>query len=239
MNSRKIISFHKAASDRQNNRSRIASGLPWPENLFSEIGIREEFTDHGRWVFSEDQMDGLIYVLDQLKERERVMIYYRYLEYMTFQEIKDCLHISKTSIREIIRRCIITMQRPIYLDYYRNGLQETVKMRIQQRKLIQTTENIEEKILLLKEISIDKADFSKRMRKALGSRKDLRSLGDIVEMLEKEPGELITVRGVGEKAVREIVLKLEEYYVDCSKARECYQFLDTKEDETKIVSIIR
>lgn len=119
MNSRKIISFYKTASDRQNNREGTTSKLAWPENLFSEIGIREEFLDHGRWFLSEDQMDGLIYVLDQLTERERVILYYRYLEYMTIQQIKDILHISKTSIREIICRCIATMQRPIYLDFYR------------------------------------------------------------------------------------------------------------------------
>ena len=54
------------------------------------------------------------------------------------------------------------------------------------------------------------------------TRSGLHTLGDVAELIQKEPLQLANVRNLGRMSLLEVVEKLEEYGIDCSEARRVY-----------------
>ena len=103
--------------------------MEWPHNLLLDLntdtdcGVEErDFTDY--------QMDGLIYVLDVLSERQRVSVYLKYLEGMNYQELADIFSISEEEEAEsIVTDALSVMKEERYTKYYRLGLYYVTRLK--------------------------------------------------------------------------------------------------------------
>lgn len=197
--------------------------LPWPQNILAAAWIEDKY---GKTIceLSDDQMDGLIYVLDKLTERERVSVYYRYQECMSYSRIAEISGVSVTRIQQIITKSINVLKDPENIDYIVFGLQKNEQYRKQEKEKIRNTENIENKISCLKKISIHKVGLSRRTRKVL-EHANIATLGDIAEIIISDPINFIRIRDIGIKSVIDILSIMEEYGVDCREAKKAYNLI--------------
>lgn len=195
----------------------VLNCLQWPQNLIAAIGIKEENGDIRIWDLNDDQMDGLIYVLDQLTEKERVAIYFKFLEEMTLKQISVSLEISVSRAQQLISKGVEKLGRSCYVDYY-YGLQANQKMKSEQKETVRNTDNSDVQIALLKEIPLESIDISERTRKSL-LQAGIFSLGEVAELLNSDPGRLVKLRHIGKKSVNEILQIMEGYGLDYNEAR--------------------
>lgn len=199
----------------------IINCLQWPQNLIAAIGIKDKNGEMKMWDMSDDQIDGLMYVLDQLTERERVIVYYRFLEEQTLKQIADTLGISVTRVQQLITKSIDVLRQPYYADYYMIGLQQYQIIKTKKKEEILKEKDFHKKMALLNNIPLDKVDITIRTRKGL-KRANINNLGDIVRLLDSNPGTLIQLSEIGIKSVAEIIHLLEDYGLDCSNAKSLY-----------------
>ena len=79
----------------------------YPFNLIDEI-YREEFV----WVDDQDHMDGLEHALETLTEREQKVIYERFQEMKTFEEVGKDFGITRERIRQIEAKALKKLRHP-------------------------------------------------------------------------------------------------------------------------------
>jgi len=104
--------------------------------------------------------EGLNYVLSQLDERKRSMLYMRYAEYKTYEQIGESFGITTNRARDIIARALRQLRHPSKIRYVLHGLyyyktlQEEERQREERYKNIQ--KNKTEGVLLsdMEEISV-------------------------------------------------------------------------------------
>jgi len=100
----------------------------WPYNFLLDLGTDADCGLVDK-KFTDDQMDGLIYVLDVLSERQRVAVYLRYLENMEYEEIADIYEVSVPEIKSMIKDALSVLRKPRYSKYYRLGLRSVSKLK--------------------------------------------------------------------------------------------------------------
>lgn len=197
--------------------------LPWPENLITEIGLEAVFGTESYTALNEDQLAGLEYALDQLKEKEKTAVILRYKEHKTFNETGDHFSVTPERMRQIIQKCIRKLRNPIRLVYYRDGYQGVLRRREEEKRRIREAAEKNGLMETLNGIDIREAEFSVRTFNCL-HRAGLNTLGQVVERMKQDPWEILRIRNLGIKSLEELVNKLEGYGVDCDPIRENAKF---------------
>ena len=194
--------------------------LPWPENLITEMGFEHILVDR---KLTEDQMEGLRYAMEDLKEKERVALKLRYEEHRTLNAVGDVFSITGNRIRQIIAKALRKLRHPTrsnYITYGYTGYQTMVE---QKKRELAGLSSQEERSKELKKIFVTDVSFSVRTMNCL-TRSGLHTLGETADVMRKDPMQLAKVRNLGKKSLLEVVEKLEEYGVDCSEARRIYGY---------------
>ena len=197
--------------------------LPWPENLITEIGLEAVFGTKIYTALNEDQLAGLEYALDQLKEKEKTAVILRYKEHKTFKETGDHFSVTPERMRQIIQKCIRKLRNPVRLVYYRDGYQGVIRKREEEKRRIREAAEKNGLMETLNGIDIREAEFSVRTFNCLLSA-GLNTLGQVVERMKEDPFEILKIRNLGIKSLEELVNKLEGYGVDCDPIRENAKF---------------
>jgi len=197
--------------------------MPWPENLITEIGLETVFGTDSYTPLSGDQLEGLEYALDLLKEKEKTAVILRYKEHKTFKETGDHFSLSTERMRQIIKKCIRKLRHPGRMVYYRDGYQGTLRKREEEKRRIREAAERDGVIETLNGIDIMDAEFSVRTFNCL-HRAGLNTMGQVVERMAQDPWEILKIRNLGIKSLEELINKLEGYGVDCGPIREEAKF---------------
>ena len=177
--------------------------LPWPENLITEIGLEYAFPETKEYVnLNDDQMEGLAYVMDQLSDRERVVLLLRYKEHKTLDDTAIYFNVTNVRIRQIIAKSIRKLRHESRIPYYRDGYQATLDKREKTREKILT--DLGEQI---RETSLDKLNLSVRTYNCL-KRAGYTTLGDLAVT---DPKKIKDVRDLGTKSFAELQEILQGY----------------------------
>jgi len=179
---------------------------PYPAGLFMELGVHGEYSD--------DQLEGLKYALEQLHGRERDVILSRYQGGMTFKEIGICYNLPAEWIRTIHNRAVrkIKEREPYYKDGYVKTL---VRLKEEQEQRVGALVNSiseDEKLAILR-TSVYDMDLSARTTNCLINA-GLYTIEDILVLLSDNPAKQKKVRNLVAKSYDEILKKLSEHHVD-------------------------
>ena len=169
-----------------------------------EMGFEHILTDR---KLTEDQIEGLRYVMENLKESERAALKLRYEEHYTLKAAGDTFSLSGSRIQQIIAKALRKLRHPTRSVYIIQGYIGYQTM-------------IEKKKAELAKLSCQEERI-KELKNCL-TRSGLHTLGDVAELIQKEPLQLANVRNLGRMSLLEVVEKLEEYGIDCSEARRVY-----------------
>ena len=193
--------------------------LPWPENLITEIGLETVFGSNTYTPLNDDQMHGLEFALDSLKDNEKTAVLLRYKEHKTFKEVGVCFSRSNERMRQIIAKGIRKLRHPDRLKYYRDGYQGVIIRR--EERLRSIREAIGENGLMetLNGIDVKECELSVRAYNCL-HRAGMDTLGQVVEKMNQDPWNILRVRNLGIKSLTEVIDKLEGFGVDCDPVRE-------------------
>lgn len=101
----------------------------YPENLVRQILAPEETE-----ALEDDLFPSVEYVLGILTERERDVIYYRFLYGLTYQKTADTIGLSKERIRQIESRALRKMKSPSMIKYIKLGVQGVLREEIKEAK---------------------------------------------------------------------------------------------------------
>lgn len=107
-------------------RLRIKNALkePYPRNLLLTIN---EGTRHTVGIpiesITQDNINGLLFALTTLPDREQEMIRLRFVERWTYAAIGQVFGISLERTRQILVRAIRKLRDPNHLPYIKHGLQ--------------------------------------------------------------------------------------------------------------------
>ena len=207
----------KPAYERKNERPQE---LPWPENLITEIGLDRVFPETGVYApLTEDQMEGMSFAIEELRENERVMLKQRYEEHMTLRAIGAVMDLSPERIRQICAKGVRKLKHPTRLKYIKDGYVGTQLKEQEQKKNLKVSGNREEQVSALKEFRVTDCGLSVRSGNCL-SRAGLETLGSAVEFMDSDPLRFIMIRNLGQRSLNEILDKLESYGIDCKVVRE-------------------
>ena len=99
--------------------------LKWPANLLVLIDDTFQDKDGNCREFTDDQMDGLIYVLDGLFEEDRVLIYNFFLGELTIDQNTEYSGMSVREVMQNVNRIIFQIRTPENIPLYRDGLAAT------------------------------------------------------------------------------------------------------------------
>lgn len=214
--------------------------LPWPENLITEIGLPSVFPEtHTYSPLTDDQMVGLIHVMDTLKENEQTALRLRYEEHKTLQETADNFGLSPERIRQITAKAIKKLRHPTRLMFYRDGFNGGMDAERKRKEDAKSAETISERIKILKQVSIYNITMSVRAMNCL-SRAELETLGDVAEIVKDDPVKLGQIRNLGKNSLLEVIEKLEDYGVDCNEVRRVYGFgVERVEDIAELEPSVR
>ena len=192
--------------------------LPWPENLMTEIGLENVFTDTGAYrELTPDQLTGLEHAMSTLKEREKDAVLLWFKERKPLRSIGEKYSISRSRVRQIIAKAVRKLGHPSRLVFYRDGYEETLNAKKAEVRKLQDTDRLET-IRQMKGISIDAAGFTVRTYNCL-RRAGYTNLGDVIEVVDKDLQQIIKLRNFGKRSLLDVIEKLEEYGVDCFKMR--------------------
>ena len=197
--------------------------LPWPENLITEIGLEAVFGTGCYTPLNDDQLEGLEYALDLLKEKEKTAVILRYREHKTFKETGEHFSLSTERTRQIIRKSILKLRHPNRMTYYRDGYLGTQRKREERKRRIRESAEKNGLMETLNGVDIRECELSVRAFNCL-HRAGMETLGQVVERMNRDPWEILRIRNLGIKCLEEVVNKLEEYGVDCDRVREEAKF---------------
>ena len=192
--------------------------LPWPENLITEIGLEKVFGSDTYTPLSDDQMCGLEFAMDSLKDKEQTALLLRYKDHMTLNDTGEQFSLSRERIRQILAKGIRKLRHPDRLKYIRDGLQGTVRKMEEDKRRIR--ESIEKNGVMetLHLIGLEDCGFSIRAYNCL-KRAGLTTLGEAADKVAGDPAFIVRIRSLGMKSLIEVVDKLESYGVDCDPVR--------------------
>ena len=222
----------KVQSEQHRKRERKKSGekeLSWPENLITKVGLDLVFGKDVYTPLTEDQMAGLEYALNMLKEREKQIV----LEY--FKEGQSCTRIGETisrsgsRVNQILAKALRKLRNPARLKYYRDGLdatkekekQRSVFVAEQLEKMKDLTEDRDRYIQEASKIKIEDMSLTLKSENIL-RREQIADLGQLITLFDSGAVHEVRVFNTGALRGKEIVAKMEEYGIDVSAVKEKY-----------------
>ena len=108
----------------KNQRIKDALKEPYPRNLLLTIN---EGTRHTVGIpienITQDNIDGLLFALTTLSDREQEIIRLRFVERQTYAAIGQVFGISLERTRQILVRAMRRLREPSRLPYIKYGLQ--------------------------------------------------------------------------------------------------------------------
>lgn len=93
---------------------RLTKAVPYPDNVIMEIIGNKEVI--------EDMRDGYYHVLATLGDRQQDMLYRRYHDRQTYEQIGNAYGITKSRVRELIWKSLRSLRRPSRRKFVENGL---------------------------------------------------------------------------------------------------------------------
>lgn len=210
--------------------------LPWPENIITEMGIKDVMGTETYEPLTDDQIEGLWFAISTLKDNEEKVLKIRYEEHKTLEECGREMELSKERVRQMAKKGIRKLRHPSRSVYIREGYQAYLERKEQERIHLQKKLNLmtdEERMDFLEGISVYEVGFSARSYNCL-CRAGLRSLADVVRKVDEGNEEIVTgwgvrrkgllsIRNLGRKSAMEILNKLEEYGVDVADVKVDYR----------------
>ena len=199
-------------------RTQIVKGFEYPDTLI-DILFRDDETIDINCV-EETLKNDIMWVLEDLTEREQIVIKKRYIEGLTLESVALHLGVSRERVRQIEAKAIRKLKYPPRLARIRYGkkvyeIQDDIKKlerellevkhrlinKINNPDLIELTED--EK---LEAIKLEDLDFSTRTYNSL-RRGGIDTLADLITKTELE---LLRIRNLGRFSLREIKNTLQE-----------------------------
>lgn len=168
--------------------------------------------------------------IDRFKDRDKGILYMRYKEKMTYDEIGNIIGISGTRVRQIVGIMLIRLRRPQVLAKAKSySYYDVIKYNESYSELQRRNRELEKAIMLYSNNSlsrdklgglvkvidvmamdIDKLGLSVRAYNAL-DRANIKCLGDIRNL---NIDELRGIKKMGNKTVQEVLNMLNEYGIE-------------------------
>ena len=125
-----MLMFLIPMDNERTQRIRNALKEPYPRNLLLTIN---EGPRHTVGIpienITQDNVDGLLFALTTLSDREQKMIRLRFVERMTYAAIGQVFGISLERSRQLLVRAIRKLRDPDHLPYIKYGLQRCEERR--------------------------------------------------------------------------------------------------------------
>jgi len=200
----------------------------YPYNIALDIfGNRDEDSKNKAITLSVLGMQSQI---DRFKDRDKGILYMRYKEKMTYDEIGNIIGMSGTRVRQIVGIMLIRLRRPQVLakaksysyydvNKYNESYSELQRRNRELEKAIMVYSNNSlsrdklgglVKVIDVMAMDIDKLGLSVRAYNAL-ARANIKCLGDIRNL---NIDELRGIKNMGNKTVQEVLNMLNEYGIE-------------------------
>jgi len=185
----------------------------WPYNLAEEVSGKSKGSEEAEAFVRRTYAPGLLEEIENLGDRQKIVITLRYRSHMTLEDIAKELHVTRERVRQIEARAIRILRRRESLNHWllvpMERLLEAQRERDELKlKLITLgrTEDLEPEPKL-KSVGIDEMDLSVRAYNCL-RRAGIDTLADLQKMTQED---LMKVRNLGRKGLEEIIAKAKEY----------------------------
>ena len=197
--------------------------LDYPQNLLSDLGIMIPYDE------AKDHIDRVDYALSLLPTRDREIIYYRYREHLTLEEIGRKYSVTRERINQLLKKSLRTLRSREFCRLIISG-QDTVndhkrltneleEEREKLKEAIQSVRAIKQKVEedqslptepeFTASLTLDDIELSFCARRCL-NRAGYHTVRDMEGMTEDN---LMRIRNLGRKCAIEIMECLEEYGV--------------------------
>ncbi|NCA93103.1 sigma-70 family RNA polymerase sigma factor [bacterium] len=188
---------------------RMMHELGWLYNLKIGQLIVNDKDEDGRYV-SNIYIPGVYEVLRELSDRENRILWLRYSQNKTLEEVAKELNVTRERIRQIESKCLRRLRQPKYIAKVL-AISESKHKAILNAKMATVEKEMTKRNGSLPksrcETSIEELDLSVRPYNCL------RRAGiSTIEQLQQVPEEkLLRLRNLGRKSTEEIQSKLKEY----------------------------
>lgn len=124
---------------------------PWPYNLINDI-----FEEEVRWIATDDQLDGLNYVIRLLSKKEAETIYDIYKESKTLNEIAGKFKVTKERVRQIYAKALRKLRSYHFKKFVEDGFRGYDKLQEENRYISMRMKEIQKRRLELAEAEAKK-----------------------------------------------------------------------------------
>lgn len=230
------------SDEAQNRPLSTAKADGYPNNLAQDIASDLE-------IVTQDQLDGLEYVLGELSEREQTALKYCYAENKTLAEAGRLMQVTPSRVRQIRDHALRCLRHPKRMMYIKDGLaavrakEEAAKLAAEEdekraaweseqnrRRMLDIGKVILDKRMLEGKITLDEAAYVAAAGNISIDNLDLsvRSWNrlkavrvcTVTDALQMSDAELLNVRNMGRKSVEEISEKLFQFAIqNAAKAK--------------------
>jgi RNA polymerase sigma factor (sigma-70 family) len=208
--------------------------LLWPENLMQALvaettnaekeGNKPESVMELSEHLNDDQLEGVRFAISTLLEREQTVIHLRFEEQRRFREVGEALDISASRAQQICAKALRKLRHPSRFRFIQYGYQGVLSEKSKSNGRDDPIRRVDyEHSRDLNDISVFACDLTERVASCL-SRAGIQTLGELVGDLEKSPKILNKVHNLGTICLIEVIEKLEEYGVDCTRFRIMFDF---------------
>ena len=193
--------------------------LPWPENLITEMGIKDVMGVETYEPLTKEQMKGLQHIIGTLRENEQKAIRLRYEEHKSLGECAGLMELSREGVRVNIKSGISKMCHPSMSVFIKDSYLSASHQIEEQRRLIHEVLTPEERMQMLSTIPIGESGLSVRTSNCL-RRWGFNDLNEVECLIEKNMEDFLEICNIGRQSQLEILDKLEEYGFDHSREKE-------------------
>ena len=185
----------------------------WPYNLAEEVSGKSKGSEEAEAFVRRTYAPGLLEEIENLGDRQKIVITLRYRSHMTLEDIAKELHVTRERVRQIEARAIRILRRRESLNHWllvpMERLLEAQKERDELKLKLITSGRTEElkPESNLKSVGIDEMDLSVRAYNCL-RRAGIDTLADLQKMTRED---LMKVRNMGRKSLEEIVMKAKDF----------------------------
>ena len=205
----------------------------YPKNLMYDLGF--DPID-----INEMPFDGIEYAISTLSDREQKIIKLRYENYLSYSEIAGQFNVTKERIRQLIAKALSKLSRPSNIAIIEEGVSAVKVKNETRRRLSKVTEEMNSEINAIMQNTkilnqIAKAggtidDAKELINKCHSKNKDLcvsidnlelsvrsynclkrSGYNDIIDLVGVTMSDLMTIRNLGRRSLKEIVDKLNEW----------------------------
>ena len=194
---------------------------PWPYNLVEQIcADKTSYTDPIDWIITPKKETALESIIKTLTDREQYVIYSRFRDGVTLDELAEEFHLTRERIRQIQVTAIRKLRYPFKVSL----LTEGVTLEEMTAKLEQLHAQIEEQTDILNELKnesfrilserclastlLEDLDLSVRSFNCL-KRNGINNVEDIVRFVEENGTDgIMNIRNFGKKSYDELNLLL-------------------------------